>query len=260
MSLELAAACLQAGELADALDALAAHLAQFPDDQAARHLRSDVLLRLPGRARDALAELDQLRDDDPLLRYQILELIGDHEAAFAAVSAGWEQGRDLRLAELYLRLLRERREFAAALRLLADLPKTWRWLSWSGDFHALKGDFCVAAQQFCSALDELQRLPNSALTDAERAHLLLKRADTYRRLKRWPEAEADLQAAARIIPNDPTILFNQGLVLYESGDLYGALPLCRDALDHAPDALRDTMRATLTTEPRYQTLAQALLR
>lgn len=259
MSLELAEACLQAGELAEALAALDDYLAGAPDDRAARRLRVDVLRRLPGRAREALAELDRLSGDEPLLRYEILTALGEEDAAFAVVEQAYRRSADLDTAELLLRLFYRRAEADAALRLLADLPQTWRWLGWGGDFYALKADCSGAAAAYSAALADLQRVPPSAIVATQRAHLLLKRADAFRRLKRWSEAETDLRAAAQLVPNDPTIPFNQGLVLYESGSLHRALPLCRDALDHAPETLRDHMRAVLTTEPRYRTLAQALL-
>ncbi len=256
-ALELAEAFIQAGELDDALAALDEHLAEYPDDSDVRRLRIDVLLRLPGRARAALDDLGLL-PDDPLLRYQIFERLGDHAAAFAAVEQAWDQAPDPRTAELLLRLLEQRREVEKALRVLADLPKTSNWLEWSGDFHALKGDCPAAVEYFCAALDLLAD-SNDPLIRIRCAHLLLKRAESYRKMKSWAQAEADYRAAETIIPDDPLILFNRGLLIYEQGHLRQALPLCRDALDHAPEGLRAHMRAVLTDEPRYRTLAQALL-
>ena len=260
--IELAEAFIQTGELADALDALNQHLEATPDDANARRLRASVLLHLPGRERDALADLDALAvltADDGLLRAQTLETLGDPTGAFAALEQAWVAYHDPRSAELLLRALYKRGEAAPALELLADLPKSWNWLGWSGDFYALKGELAIAAEHFCSALEQLDSAEKNGLTEVQRANLLLKRAEIYRRLKRYAEAEADYQAAEAIIPSDPMIPFNRGLLIYEQGKLRAALPLCRDALDHAPEGLRDHMRRILTNDPRYKTLVQALL-
>jgi tetratricopeptide (TPR) repeat protein len=260
--LELAESFIRAGELNHALEALDQHLVAAPDDADARRLRIDVLLRLPGRASDALSALNNLKPltaDDHLQRANILEILGDEVGAFAAVEQAWMEHSDLRSAELMLRFLQRWGESARGLELLADLPKTWKWLGWSGDFYALRGDYSIAEEHYCSSLEQLERIEPSAITETQRAHLLLKRADAYRRLKRFADADADYRTVEAIIPDDPLIPFNRGLLIYEQGNLRGALPLCRDAMDHAPDALRDLMRNTLMDEPRYRTLAQALL-
>lgn len=260
--LELAEALIHAGELDDALATLDQHLAAVPDDSAARRLRIDVLLRLPGRAKDALAEMDTLTTptpDDLLQRAQLLEMLGDEDGAFAAVAQSWGQRPELRTGELLLRFLYQRHEADRALELLVDLPKTWKWLGWCGDFHSMRGDFSIAADHYSDALIQLDQTEKNAITETQRAHLLLKRADAYRRLKRYADADADYRAAEAIIPDDPLIPFNRGLLIYEQGNLRQALPLCRDALDHAPETLRDYMRNLLMDEPRYRTLAQALL-
>jgi tetratricopeptide (TPR) repeat protein len=264
MALELAEAFLQAGELSDALDALDQHLQQQPQDDDARRLRVEILLRLPeDRAREALADLDALLTRTPrdlLLRAKACDLLGDRDAAYAAAAQAWEQGYEERpqVLETMLRLLLEKRDADSGLHLLADLPKTREWLEWRGKFYALKGDYRGAAEHFCSAIDSLGGA-GDPLIAVQRAALLLRRADTYRRLKRWADAEADYRAAEAIIPDDPLIPFNRGLLIFEQGNLRGALPLCRDALDNAPAGLRDTMRDAITTDPRYKTLAQALL-
>ena len=260
--IELAEAFIQAGELSDALDALNQQLEAQPDDPPARRLRANVLLHLPGRAREALADLDALTTvsaDDLLLRAQIHDLLDEHEAAFTALEQAWTEQRDLRSAELLLSSLLRRGDVKRGLDLLADLPKNWKWLGWSGDFYVIKGEFATAAEHFCSALDQLEQGEKNALTETQKAHLLLKRADAYRRLKRYAEAETDYRAAEAIIPTDLMISFNRGLMIYEQGKLRSALPLCRDALDHAPEGLREHMRRVLTTDPRYNTLVQALL-
>jgi tetratricopeptide (TPR) repeat protein len=260
--IELAEAFIQTGELGDALDALCQHLEANPDDADARRLRASVLLHLPDHAREALADLDALTvttADDLLLKAQTFEALGEPEAAFTAIEQAWTAHHDPRSAELLLRALFRRGETNRALELLADLPKSWKWLGWSGDFYALKGDNAIASEHFCSALDQLDQAEKNALTEMQKATLLLKRAEAYRRLKRYVEAEADYRAAEAIVPSDPMISFNRGLMIFEQGNLRAALPLCRDALDHAPEGLHDHMRRVLTTDPRYKALVQALM-
>ncbi len=83
--MELAEAFIQTGELPDALDALNQQLTAYPDDETARRLRAQVLMRLPGEEhlRAALHDLDQLASptaEDGLLRGILLEQLGAYEA------------------------------------------------------------------------------------------------------------------------------------------------------------------------------------
>lgn len=253
-SLELADALILAGELDEALDALNQQLAENTEDEETRRLRARLLLSLR-RGSEALADLDALQvptPQDEALRAQAYALMGD--AARLQGMVATPENTEYLLHDLY-----QRGESEQALALLADLDKTWRWLGWSGDFFGLRGDYAIAVEHYCSALDDLKRHESSAIMETQKAYLLLKRADLYRRLRQYAEAEADYRAAEAIIPTEPMIPFNRGLLVFEQGSLRRALPLCRDALDHAPDALRDHMRHTLLDEPRYHLLAQALL-
>ncbi|MFN8450131.1 MAG: tetratricopeptide repeat protein [Anaerolineae bacterium] len=259
--MERAEAFLRAGELDEALAALDEQLQAQPDDAAAQRLRIDVLIRLPGRAQDALVALNALPDltgDDYVARYGALLPLGLPGVDDAILEGYTRFPGQPALADLTLTILQRRGASDQALALLADLPKTAHWLSWSGTFYALKGDDRVAAEHFCSALDQLEDVTDPLLK-LQRAALLLRRADAYRRLKQYADADADYLAAEAIIPDDPMIPFNRGLLIFEQGNLRRALPLCRDALDHAPDALRDHMRHVLLDGTRYRTLAQALL-
>lgn len=206
--LEVAEAFILAGELPDALDLLAAHLQIHPGDQAVLRLRASVAARLPDRARDALADLDALDSltaADHLLRARIFEDLGDSDSALAALEAAYRLDADPRTAERLLQVLYKRNDVDRALRLLAGLPESWNWLGWHGDFYALSGDDAAAEAYYCSALDRLAQVEASPLIVPQRAALLLKRAEIYRRLERWSDAEADYAAASAIIPNDATI-------------------------------------------------------
>lgn len=256
--LELAEALMLAGEMEDALLALSEQLADAPDDAETRRLRARLLISLR-RGGEALADLDALSAPtahDHLLRAQAYALAGDADGLRNAALAAPENAEAV---ELVLRDLFGRGESEAGLALLAGRDKTWRWLGWSGDFAALRGEYAAAVEQYGAALDDLKRQARNAIREMQKAYLLLKRAEIYRKLRRFDEADADYRAAEAIVPNDPMISFNRGLLAFDAGSLRKALPLCRDALDHAPDALRDAMRQTLLGEPRYEMLAQALL-
>lgn len=261
MSTERIEAFLRAGELDEALTALDEHLQAHPDDADAQRLRIDVLIRLPGRggaAFDALTALPELTAEDYIARFGALLYLGVPGVDDAIVQASARFPTHPALTEIALTVLHRRGESDRALDLLADLPKTPDWLSWSGKFYMLKGDYPIAAEHYCSALDQLGE-PQDPLLRLQRAALLLQRAEAYRRQKLFAEADADYRDAEAIIPDDPMIPFNRGLLIYEQGHLRRALPLCRDALDRSPDALRDHMRDVLYGDPRYRTLAQALL-
>ncbi len=258
--MQLAEAFIQAGELTDALDALNQ---ADPTDAEARRLRASVLMRLPGRLREALADLDALAAptaEDHLTRAHLLEQLGDDPGAFAAVEQAWRSAPDARITEQYVRALMQRGAADQALRALADQPEGWRWSGWRGDCYALQRDFGAAVTHYSAALDQLAALPDpNGVTETQTAHLLFKRAQAYQNLQQVAAAEADYQAAEAIIPDDPMIPFNRGLLIFEQGDLRRALPFCRDALDRAPEALRDHIRDVLFGDPRYHLLAQALL-
>ncbi|MEP7293715.1 MAG: hypothetical protein ABI835_18145 [Chloroflexota bacterium] len=260
--LELAEAFISAGELDDALVALDQQLAAASSDDDARRLRIEVLIRLPGREREALADLDalgELTPDDHLLRAQIYETLGEEDSAFASVEQAWTLHPDSRSTELLLRWLYRRGAAERALILLADQPKSWKWLGWSGDFHALSGNDAIAAEHYGAALDQLAELETNAITETQRAKLLLKRADAYRRLQRFAAAAADYKAAEMIIPTDPMIGFSQSLLACEQGDLQQAVSLYRMAFGRCPEDLRAIMENTLSDDPRYEALTLALL-
>jgi tetratricopeptide (TPR) repeat protein len=271
--MERADAYLQAGELDDALDALNDQLADHPDDQHARRLRAQVLLRLhtPDHWRAALAEwavLDVLTVDDVIHQHTAHLKLGDADGAHRRLidhaARGGEIGADARVIELLLESHYQRGEAAEGIERLFDLPKTWRWLRWNGDFHALKGDHRVALNYYCSALDSLdestQDAPKSALgfIGNLRAQILLRRAPMFERLGLYAEAAADYADAQTSAPGDPIIVFKRGMMLCLSGDVEGAIRVCRDVLAHADDGTRAMLTALLADDARYSALIGAL--
>lgn len=286
-ALELANAFIKAGELEDALDALNQHLEQAPDDDEALRLRAEVRARIPGEQnlRMALRDLDSLTPvypQDAMLRSALLEQLGDRAESLNAIAQGHAANPDdERLAERYLHLLRAQGEITRA-RVLAEQmragqPDSWRWMQWAGDLAVDAGDDLAAIAAYSSALETLDArygldshtsasiLDDEAVSDAASltipgvyARLLLARGAALGRVEQFERAEADYATAARMIPDDPVIGFNRGLLAARRGDLDAARPLCRAALEVANAALRADMEATLRTDSAYAELASLM--
>ncbi len=276
--IERAEAYIQAGELTDALDALNEHLSTHPDDDQARRMRIGVLSRSAHgesaqaeahlrAAIDDIARLSSLTTEDQIMRYQLHVRIGGEAAGHQLLLELFadDSPRDPRLIELLLESLYRRSESTQAIQLLFDLPKTWRYLQWNGDFHALKGDQRVALDYYCSALDQLDETTQHTPTSGQpfvanlRAQILLRRAEMFRVLALFKDAAADLADVEALIPKDMTIRFKRGVMLYLSGQHEDGLSLCRSALDAAqPDALRAEMLRSLDDDERYAPIRAAL--
>ncbi|MFN8530322.1 MAG: hypothetical protein U0670_17110 [Anaerolineae bacterium] len=279
--MERAEAFLRAGELADALDALDEQIEAQPADDTARRMRVGIILRTALRdsegealLRSAVADLDTLTThlfEDVIQRYQLHLKLGSPEAAFQLLRDTYAKadaiGRDPRLIDLLLEQLYQRGDTATAINLLFELPKSWRWLEWNGDFHALKGDHRVALDYYCSALDTLEESTQDAPEKAVgfignlRGQLLIRRAGMFEQLGLYAEAEVDLEAAETLIPGDAMIVFRRGLMIFLGGDVQRAAELCAAAIEAAkPDTVRDSLRGQLENDPRYAPLAVVVLR
>lgn len=265
--MQLAEAFIQTGELADALDALDQHLDSSPGDEAARRLRIAVLLRLGGgdHLRQALSDFDSvtpLTADDEVQRSLILEKLDNLEDALQAMMRARSLNPvDDRLVERSLHLLIAQGKTGAALELVRTQPRAWRWLQWEGDLLVLTGDDMTATARYGLALAQLnERYPaDDRFTTPIRARLLLARGDAYRRLGDLNQAEKHYIAAGKLIPTDPMIPFNRGLLAAERGSLPDALELCRRGLDQASIFLQKEMKTLLHSDARYAALARQLL-
>ena len=71
-------------------------------------------------------------------------------------------------------------------------------------------------------------------------------------------AESDYGTAATLIPDDPMIGFNRGLIAARRGDKDNARRLCREAYHHAPPVLQEHIRAVLGSNPAYTSLSESL--
>lgn len=261
--LQLAETFIKTGELQDALAALDEHLSQQPDDPHARRLRAALLLRLggPERWRAALRELDQLTEATPsdyVQRSIIHQRMDDLPAAIADQQRALElAGDDERIAERLTNLLISSGQLEAALELVANQSRTWRWLQWEGDLWALMGDDAEAAARYGLALAQLSGrhlLETDKTLHALRARLLLARGHALRRLGHLEEALNHYQQAQALIPDDPLIDFNIGLVRALGGQLDQAIALCQRAWAQATPALRDQMAHFLAQHPQFSAL------
>lgn len=262
---DLALAFLQAGELADALDALNQHLAAQPADDQARRTRIGVLRHLGDEAglRQALADFDHLTEptpEDVMQQAALWEQIGQRDRAREVLAQACERWPEQeRLTERYLNLLLGQGCTDEALVMIRQQPRTWRWLQWEGDALVACGDDITATARYNLALAQLedQITPGSAAYFAPiKARLLLACAGAYRRLDMFDQAEAQYALAASIMPDDPTIRFNQGLIRWLLGHTDAALQLCHDALN----AASPRQRVSLLDALRHETDCAPLLK
>ena len=253
--LELAVAFIQTGELDDALDALNQHLAQQPQDDRARRWRLQILRQLNGDSQQALADLEQLATPTATDFTQVallLDNVNDSDAALnllADAHARWPH--ETRLIEVYLRLLLEHDHIDIALPIARAQPTAWRWLEWEGDLLASQGDDITATARYGLALAQLDAgfdTDSIAYLVPIKARLLLARAHAYRRLGHYDLAVQHYTEAEALMPTDPLIPFNRGLVAYLEGDQASAIAICQSALSAANPALRAQMMAALQSD------------
>lgn len=265
--LQLAEAFIQAGELAEALQALNQQLEAHPDDEEARRLRIGLLLRLdgPDHLEAALADFERLPNPhagDYLQRSVVLERSERLAEALQAMAHAYALlPGDQRLAERYLQLLMRAEKIDLALNLVHTLPRTWRWLQWEGDLLVMAGKDMMATARYGLALAQLDQSfdMQTRIIAPIKARLLLARAHAYRRQQDFEQAAAHYRAAAALITDDPTIPFSLGLLAALRGEQEEALTLCRQGWTAASAALQKEMEQALRGSPYYHLLAQRLL-
>lgn len=264
-ALDRAEAYILANQLDDALEAITEHLRaeRWEDDEAWR-LHAAVCMRIGSEPYLAFALYDldnlQIKSSTDWLNYvTVLRRLNDDASAYEAVQQARQfYPSDERLIEQQLSLLYALDEREAARGLLRTLPRTWRWLRWSGDM----SEPDAAVSDYTDALGDLERqmdTENDAFAANTKAQLLLRRAEAHQHLGNLNEADADYRLAQAIIPTDPMIGFNRGLLAALRGDVTEALALCGEALTRAGDTLRVSMERALTSDPRYAALAVLLL-
>lgn len=262
--MQLVESFIKTGELSDALTALDEHIAQYPDDIAAKRLRIALLSRLGDwqAARDELDNLTELTADDFVQRSIIYQRMGNISAAIADQQRALELvGDDERMTERLVILLMEANDISTALEWVANQSRTWRWLQWEGDLWALVGNDVEAVARYGLALAQLSGrhlMENDKTLHALQARLLLARGHALRRLGRLEEAINHYRQAQTFIPDDPLIDFNLGLASAQAGQLDDAIALCQRAWHQSTPTLRATMRQFLQQEPALAILQSYL--
>lgn len=264
---EIASAFVQAGELDEALRVLDDHLHAHPDDDEARRWRIAVRMHLPGDAAQhaALHDLDAIRQpiaEDAWRRSIALQTLGDLEGANAAIADAlqqWPDDEGLIERRLYLLTLMGNRR--AAERLLATLPRTWRWLMHSAELAAESARDADALADYSAALADLERSldPSEPFAANLKAQLLLGRGRVLATTGAYAAAHADFADAQALLPHDPMLTFQRGLLASLQGDLIQALSVCGEAMTAANADEQAQMEQILRGDPRYAALAMLLL-
>jgi len=264
-ALEMADAFIKAGELQDALDVLNQYLDGSANDDAYR-LRVELLLRLSGdgHLHKALADLNALSaptPDDQMRRSVIFERLGEWDAALESAQQAYQaRPDDERFAERTLQLLLTQGKLEDAAALLGTLPQTWRWQQWRGDVAAARSDWQGARAQYQAALDALEQGSAFVWVAAVKARLHLALAEVCIHLADYPQAESHYQVAEALVPDDPMIAFNRGLLAVLQGDRDTAISLCAASYGKANAALRERMAAALREDVRYNEIVERVLR
>jgi tetratricopeptide (TPR) repeat protein len=246
----LARAFVQSGELADALEALNAQLDAVPDDADARRLRAEVLARRSDAVSwlAAIADLEAVAGhtaSDWLRLSGLYDRLDDLPAALRAVEVGLvADPADVRLIEREVTLLIRLGQHTAALARASAMPETWSWLKLCGSAAVAAGDFQAALTFFTRALAAFPAVDSergAALLDAARAHLIVLRASAALAAGDLDLADRDYQTAALLLPRDPLLAFNRGMIAAARGDLEAARTLCRTAYAAASAHVRAVM-------------------
>jgi tetratricopeptide (TPR) repeat protein len=261
--MQLAESFIKTGELTDALDALNQQLEQQPQDDEARRLRIDVLLRLAEAdyLQAALADINALAEitaADYQRESVLYERLRDTARAIDSMHKAHQLApADERLSERLLNLLMNHKQYAAALELVREQDKSWRWLQYEGDVLVLMGDDTLATARYGLVLAQLETFEGVMRADylqGIKARVLLVRAHAYRRLEQIETAREHYQAAQLLLLKDPTISFNLGLLEALSGNIEKAIEQCQAALAHAPQILQDEMRESIRNDALYSEL------
>jgi tetratricopeptide (TPR) repeat protein len=265
--MQLAEAFLTTGELEDALDALNQQLEQHANDDTARRLRIQVLMRLNSEQNllYALADFEKLpflTAEDYQTASIIYEGLGKLDDAITVMKQALKQSaNNERMTERLLELLLTNEAHDDALALIRQQERRWRWLEREGDTLVLMGDDTMATARYGLVLAQLEQFAGQMQEDylnALKARVLLARAHAYRRLEQIETASEHYQAAKALLPDDPTIDFNLGLLTFLQGDLESAIEQCRVALESASSHLADSMRESIQNDDIYQVLAKSL--
>jgi tetratricopeptide (TPR) repeat protein len=207
-TIQIAEACLQAGELNEALAVLDSHLGEHPADDEARRLRANVRLRQsePESIRAALDDFSRVSaptSADWLACSVAAERLGDLPDAIRAVEqARALQPEDDRLTERLVTLHLRASQVEAARGILASVPRRWYWLRLAGDVEAAAGDHFEAIRLYRDAMQDFDShhpAPNPFL-QALYAEIVARRAAQYAEAGITEAADLDYALLERLAP------------------------------------------------------------
>lgn len=264
--MQLAEAFLRTGELEDALDALNAHLAESATDSDALRLRASLHMRL-GNYAQALADCASIptpNAEDAVLQSRLYERQGDTARAVLAMRDALARApQEARYHERMVHLLSAQGDWEGVLAVAQAQPHEWRWQQHMGDALVCLGrdeEAHACYNDVLGALDALiAQMAQKGVLNAIKARVLLARANIALRQARYDDAGADFLRAKRIIPDDPTIDFNLGILRAYKGDWDGALEQCREAYGFASDAIRAHLRGEVQGTPFLHPLLAVML-
>jgi tetratricopeptide (TPR) repeat protein len=265
--IELAEAFIRTGELADALDALNAHLEANPTDEAALRLRAAVLMRLPGEdhARAALADINKVDPktaDDYIQQSVIMQMgLGDWSQAVRATEQAHHLApNDDRITERLLMLYDQVDELDKAQTLLATLPHTWRWLQLAGDLAQKAHKTDAAIDRYSEALDLIEGkldTENNPIARNIMGMIMGSRAAAHLEAGRLKAAETDYRVVATIFPTDLSYSLMVGITLALQSKIDEAVMLCRSVLQDEPP-LEMLLREKAAVYPALKPLLERL--
>lgn len=258
--LQLAEAFIKAGELTDALDALNQQLEDDPKDDESRRLRAEVLLRLgkESQLRQAIDDLQAI-DEQTAVDFYLLSVVAERhdenvkralDFAQQAYEASDEEPQKSRALERVLDLMRKAGELRAALTLALEKD----WVQWAADAAADLHDDEQALTYYGEALARIEGLYSRTSPEMAaniKARVLLKRGGVYQRMGKLAEADLDFDAAVKVIPDDPMIPFNRGLIAMKEGKTKDATEYVQSALENVPVALREMMHDEVKSDDAY---------
>jgi Flp pilus assembly protein TadD len=261
--LELAHAYIKTGEWQEALSALAQQLEQEANDQSARRLRVEILLRHDASAEGLWSDLSQLDDADSetwrlrALAYERQDNLPQTLDCLQRAHALAPQ--DAHLTERLLAVLVRAGEPEAALALIAEQAPSWGWQARAGAIQAEQGHYPQALTAYTQALAGLAQGEQSPYRASLAAHLYSARGQVYLRCGRLDEAEADYSQAEQLQAQqvDWGVQFNRGLVALLRGDASTAQALCQSAYQHASPELRAELRRSLGDRAEYAAIQLA---
>ncbi|MCU0475082.1 MAG: hypothetical protein MUC99_03040 [Anaerolineae bacterium] len=260
-------ALLMDGDTTAALAQLDDHLAAHPDDTAARRARAElhVALHTPDHLHAALDDFAHIEAErtanDCLYLARIYDLLGLADPALAVLHAGLAlDPTHPRLLQRLAEVLLAQGRFRDSLDQIDKLPRDWRQLQMVGDVlfdlglaHNMGREQAIIA--YTSALDIL---PLQQWAKPFRARMHLRLANIHQRLGDHKAVEREAAAAAKLIPDEPAVLFYQGWAQVKRGKPERALPLLQKAFAKAADPIRDEFRQTLAADPSCAALLDSL--